>query len=209
MKPLVRGLYAVTPDIADTGTLVTKVTAALDGGAALIQYRNKTAADALRRDQATRLHALCVRYGVPLIVNDSAALAATVGAPGLHLGKGDGRVAEARQAAGADILVGVSCYDSLERARVALDEGADYVAFGAAYPSRVKPGAVRASRELYAEARRRYAAPIVAIGGITLDNAPALLDCGVDALAVISAVFEAPDIARAARSFTDLFTRSV
>jgi len=209
VKRVVRGLYAVTPDMAGTAALVSKVTAALDGGAALIQYRNKTADERLKREQAARLHELCGRYGVPLVVNDSAALAALTGAPGLHLGRDDGSVAAARGAVGADALIGVSCYDDLDRARGALDEGADYVAFGAAFPSRVKPGAVRASRELYAEARRRYAAPIVAIGGITLDNAQSLLDCGVDALAVISAVFDAPDITRAARSFTDLFTHSV
>jgi thiamine-phosphate pyrophosphorylase len=206
---IVRGLYAVTPDMMDTETLVRRVTAALEGGAALVQYRNKSAPESLKREQAARLQVVCTHYGVPLVVNDSPALAAAVGARGLHLGRDDGPVAEARRHVGVDTLIGVSCYDSLERAQTAVANGADYVAFGAAYPSKVKPNAVRADRALFVEARRRYRVPIVAIGGITLDNAAALLACGVDAVAVISAVFDAPDITDAARSFNALFSRSV
>lgn len=206
MSARIAGLYAVTPDLPDTDVLCRKVQAALAGGAKVLQYRNKAASAPLRRDQASRLHALCRARGVPLIVNDDLDLAIALGAEGVHLGIDDGSVRDARTRIGEEMVLGISCYDSLARAEIAIDEGADYIAFGAAFPSRVKPDAVRADVELYAEARSRYRVPIVAIGGITLDNAPALIGAGVDAIAVISALFETPDIERAASSFTALFS---
>ncbi len=209
MTARIAGLYAVTPDVADTDVLSRKVAAALAGGAQVVQYRNKTGSAALRREQASRLHALCRQHGVPLVINDDVALALALGAEGLHLGMDDGPVADARARIGERMMLGISCYDSLARAQAAVDEGADYVAFGAAFPSRVKPDAVRASVELYSRARARYRVPIVAIGGITLENAPALIAAGVDAIAVISALFDAPDIEQAASSFTALFSRPV
>jgi thiamine-phosphate pyrophosphorylase len=203
------GLYAVTPDIADTDLLCRKVAAALAGGATVLQYRNKTADAALRREQAARLRPLCRARGVPLIVNDHVDLALEVGADGIHLGGDDGAVSIARARVGEAMALGVSCYDSLARAQSAIDEGADYIAFGSAFPSRVKPHAVRASLALYGQARARYRVPIVAIGGITLDNAPSLIAAGVDAIAVISAVFDAPDIEQAASNLTALFSETV
>ena len=205
MKPRIRGLYAVTPDEPDTDALCLKVEAVLAGGASVLQYRNKTAAAALRAEQAERLHALCRRHGVPFIVNDDLALALEAGAEGLHLGRDDGSIREARARLGPERVIGVSCYDELQRARDAVREGADYVAFGAAYPSRIKPDAVHAAPALYAAAKRELPVPVVAIGGITLDNAAALLALGVDALAVISALFDAEDVKRAAQSFEALF----
>jgi thiamine-phosphate pyrophosphorylase len=205
----ISGLYAVTPDLADTEALCRKVEAALAGGAKVVQYRNKTATAALRREQAVRLHSLCERYGVPLMVNDDVDLAIAVGAEGVHLGRDDGPARTARDRLGDGVLLGISCYNSIAQAETALDEGADHIAFGAAFPSRVKPNAAHASIELYADARARFKVPIVAIGGITLDNAPALIAAGVDAIAVISALFDAPDIERAASSFTALFPRPV
>ena len=203
------GLYAVTPDLEDTDALCLKVAAALAGGATVVQYRNKTASPGLKRAQALRLRAVCRRYGVPLVVNDDAALAVDIGAEGLHVGREDGPVREVRARIGPDMALGVSCYDSLALADEAITAGADHIAFGAAFPSRVKPNAVHASLELYAEARRRFRAPIVAIGGITLDNAPRLLAAGVDAIAIISALFDAPDVEQAAASFTALFSQTV
>jgi thiamine-phosphate pyrophosphorylase len=205
----ISGLYAVTPDLADTAALCRKVEAALSGGAKVIQYRNKTATAALRREQAVRLHSLCERYGVPMMVNDDVDLAVAVGAEGVHLGRDDGPAKKARAHMGDTMLLGISCYNSIAHAETALDEGADHIAFGAAFPSRVKPNAAHASVELYADARARFHVPIVAIGGITLENAPALIAAGVDAIAVISALFDAPDIERAASSFTALFPRHV
>ena len=205
MKPGVGGLYAITPNDPDTGALCVKVEAALAGGAALLQYRNKTAPAALRTEQAARLHELCKRHDVPFIVNDDLALALETGAEGLHLGREDGSIRQVRARLGPRQWLGVSCYNDLQRARDAVLEGADYVAFGAAYPSRVKPDAVHAAAEIYTAAKRELQVPVVAIGGITLDNAAALLALGVDSIAVISALFAAHDVKRAAQSFTALF----
>lgn len=199
------GLYAITPDEPDTGRLLALVTAALEGGARLVQYRNKTAPAALKLTQARTLKAACAAHGAALIVNDEVNIAAAVDANGVHLGREDADIARARAMLGAGKLIGVSCYDSLERARNAQRECADYVAFGSFFASRVKPGAVRASIELLRDARRELRLPIAAIGGITTDNAARLIAAGADAIAVISALFEAPDVAAAAARFNGLF----
>lgn len=205
MKAAVRGLYAVTPDITDTVELRAKVEAALAGGAALVQYRNKTADRKLRMLQASALHDLCRAHGVPLVINDHLDIVEAVDADGLHLGKDDAALAGARDRLGPDKLLGASCYDQLENAVAAVQAGADYVAFGSFFASGVKPGAVRAPLTLLREARQRFAIPVVAIGGITPHNAPQLIAAGADAVAVISALFSAPDIRIAAERFNDLF----
>jgi len=201
-----RGLYAITPDEIDTGSLVRKVRMALAGGVRAVQYRNKSASPALRRDQSSALLALCRTARVPLIINDDLDLAETLGADGLHLGREDVPIAAARARLGLDKLLGASCYDRLDLAVKACNAGADYVAFGSAFPSRTKPGATRAPLSLYREAKARLACPIVAIGGITSANAQAVIDVGADAVAVISALFDAPDIERRAREFAALFS---
>jgi thiamine-phosphate pyrophosphorylase len=203
----VRRLYAVTPEGPDTGVLVQKVQQALLGGARMVQYRNKTGTSALRREQCAALLALCRAAGAPLIVNDDLDLALAVGADGVHLGRDDVSIAFARAKLGESMLLGTSCYDRLELALAARDAGADYVAFGSAFPSTTKPGAPRASSALYREAKSRLGCPIVAIGGITLENAQTLIAAGVDAVAVITALFEAPDIAAAACGFDRLFDK--
>ena len=202
-----RGLYALTPDLADTRALARLVGKAIRGGAAAVQYRNKTAPAALRHVQGAALLELCRPAGVPLIVNDDVELAIAIGADGAHLGSEDGDLAEARRRLGSRRLLGTSCYNRLELARAAVAAGADYVAFGAAYASPTKPGAVRAPLELYREAHRTLPVPIVAIGGITVDNAAELLVAGVDAIAVITALFEAGDVEQRARELRDLFAR--
>lgn len=198
-----RGLYALTPGLTDTRVLTAKVRAALAGGASAIQYRNKDGNAALRLEQAVALRDIST--GVPLIVNDDVELAAAVAADGVHLGRDDAGVAAARARLGRRALIGVSCYDSLERAQAAVDDGADYIAFGSFYGSRVKPDAVRAAPSLLSEAKRRWRVAVVAIGGITPGNATPLLAAGADALAVISALFDADDIEAAARSFRRMF----
>lgn len=205
MAHAMRGLYAVTPDIPDTQGLVAAVCAALAGGARLVQYRNKMAASALRRKQAHAIRAACREHGVPFIVNDHLELALEVDADGLHLGANDGSLAAARQRLGPDRLLGASCYNSMELAHRAIAEGADHVAFGSFFASSVKPGAVRAEISLLGEAKRVLGVPVVAIGGITLRNGNTLVTAGADALAVISALFQAPDVALAARSFNAIF----
>jgi thiamine-phosphate pyrophosphorylase len=181
------------------------VSAALAGGTRVVQYRNKTASVELRREQARALKSACDVHGAALIVNDHADLAREIDAAGVHIGADDGDLAGARDQLGAGKLIGVSCYNRLDSAREAQRAGADYVAFGSFFASSVKPGAVHAPLELAREARAALDVPIVAIGGITIDNARPLVDAGVDAVAVISALFGAADITAAARELNALF----
>jgi thiamine-phosphate pyrophosphorylase len=203
----IAGLYALTPDWRDTEAMTACVDAALDGGAAAIQYRNKAAPADLRLQQGRALRALCARRGAAFIINDDIDLARAVGADGVHLGRGDATISEARARLRPTALVGASCYDSLERAEAAVGAGADYIAFGSFYPSITKPDAVRAGLSLLSTAKARWTVPIVAIGGITPANAEVLIEAGADAVAVISALFDAADVAAAARSFVALFEK--
>ena len=200
-----RGLYAITPETRDTAWLTTAVAQAVEGGARVVQYRDKSGDGALRLAQASALAEVCRSGGVRFIINDDIALALEVRANGVHLGREDGAIADARRRLPEGALLGASCYDRLELAQAALKAGADHVAFGAVYSSSVKPGAVPASMDLFRTARARLDCPIVAIGGITADNAAAVIEAGADAVAVITAVFGAPDIRRAAAAIASLF----
>ncbi|HET7369287.1 MAG TPA: thiamine phosphate synthase [Gammaproteobacteria bacterium] len=208
MKLPVRGLYAIADTATIRGDVVVAVAAAIDGGAAVIQYRDKTNDGARRLREAEQLVEACHRNGATLIVNDDVELAAAAGADGVHLGADDMDIAEARSRLPGGAIIGVSCYDSLARAKEAARNGADYVAFGSFYPSPTKPGAVRAPVALLSEARRQLSVPIVAIGGITPANAPTLVDAGASFLAVISGVFGSSDIERAARNYARCFGHS-
>lgn len=206
-KPSCRGLYAITDALLiPDDRLTVAVEQAILGGARMIQYRDKSHDTARRLAQATVLDELCQRHAVPLIINDDVALAAQIGAAGVHVGKDDPSFATARARLGGNAIIGVSCYDRLDLALEAARAGADYVAFGAFFPSPTKPTEIRASIALLRNARAALNLPIVAIGGITPDNAPLLLDAGADALAVVSGVFGQPDIQAAARRYTALFT---
>jgi thiamine-phosphate pyrophosphorylase len=191
-----RGLYAITPEIADDEALLRKVAAALQGGISALQFRNKGARNPAL---AAALARQCRRHGVAFIVNDDLELALACDADGAHLGRDDGDLAAARARLGGKLL-GVSCYDSLAAAQAAVAAGADYVAFGSVFASPTKPAAVRAPLALFGQARP-LGVPLIAIGGITLENAPQLLRAGADALAVISDLFEAADIAARARAY--------
>ncbi|HEX9301647.1 MAG TPA: thiamine phosphate synthase [Casimicrobiaceae bacterium] len=203
----IAGLYAVTPDLADIGELGARVAAALAGGAAAVQYRNKTADARCRREQAMTLARIHAARGALFIVNDDPALAAEIGADGVHVGEDDGSIAAAREIVGPDRIVGVSCYNDFARAQAAVAAGADYVAFGSFFPSAVKPAARRADIELLEQARG-LPVPVVAIGGITAANASTLFRAGADAVAVISAVFDAPDVEAAASAIAATFSKS-
>lgn len=206
MRPqAINGLYAVTPECADTSRLLDLVRQALTGGASAIQYRNKGGDVALQHEQASELLEICRSGHVPLIINDNLRLADLIDADGLHLGKEDARLKEARIILGPDKIIGVSCYNSLALAQEAETQGADYVAFGSFFPSPTKPAAVRAPMALLQQAKQALTVNIVAIGGITLDNAASLVAAGADALAVISAVFDAPDVKAAAQAFANLY----
>ncbi|WP_068808805.1 thiamine phosphate synthase [Thauera phenolivorans] len=203
--PRWRGLYAVTPDEADTARLTALVARVLEGRPALLQYRNKLAAPALRREQALALQALCRTAEVPLLINDDLALALEIGADGAHLGRDDGDPSAARRALGAGRILGLSCYSEWARAERGAEAGADYVAFGAMFASRTKPEAEPAAVELLGRARRELGLPVAAIGGITLENAPGLVGAGADLVAVVSDVFGADDPGARAAAYRALF----
>jgi thiamine-phosphate pyrophosphorylase len=198
------GLYAITPECTDTVRLLEMVEAALKGGVAAVQYREKSGDVALRHEQASELLPLCHHYHVPLIINDDLRLADLAGADGVHLGREDAGLREARLILGPEKIIGVSCYQSLEQARQAQEMGADYVAFGSFFPSPTKPEAAHAPLELLREAGSLSVA-VVAIGGITAENAAAVIEAGADAVALITALFDAPDIEAAARELNRLF----
>ncbi|GAB1233165.1 thiamine phosphate synthase [Ferrigenium sp. UT4] len=204
----VHGLYAITPDEPDTAVLLRKARLALQGGAQILQYRNKTADAGLQTRQAYALRQLTREFNATFIVNDDPGLAAAADADGVHLGGDDGSVPAARALLGEAGIVGVSCYNRAPLAFAAAQQGADYVAFGAFFASAVKPGALQAEVPMLRAARTGLSVPIVAIGGITLQNGAALIEAGADALAVISALWNAPDIERTARKFSTLFSKA-
>jgi len=205
----ISGIYAITPELEDTAQLLARVSAALAGGIRLIQYRNKTGSARLQCSQCEILFE-CVRaVDATLIINDDAQLAADVGAHGVHLGKDDATIADVRRLLGPDRIIGVSCYNSLERAREQERAGADYVAFGSFFPSVTKPDAVAASLDLLSAAHTQLKVPVVAIGGIDRNNAMRLFDAGADAVAVLSALFSADDIEQEARAFTRLQSQRI
>jgi thiamine-phosphate pyrophosphorylase len=204
--PHLRGLYAITDaNLIPSARLEAAVEAALDGGAALIQYRDKDAGQARRHRQADALAALCRRHGAVFIVNDDVELAAHSGAHGVHLGEDDAPLTVARQRLGRRAIIGLSCYADLARARHAQTQGADYVAFGRFFPSATKPGAARAKPALLEAARRELRLPVAAIGGINASNGAALIEAGADMLAVVRGIFGAADVQSAARGVASLF----
>jgi len=202
------GLYAITDARSFAGRDMAECVAqALQGGARIIQYRDKGEDQTQRLQQAQALHTLCDQHQALLIINDDVALAKQVGADGVHLGIDDADISEARALLGADSIIGVSCYNRFELAEQAAANNADYLAFGAFYASPTKPAAVRAEVELLRRAQQ-FDLPLCAIGGITPENAAALIAAGADMLAVISGVFAAADINAEARRFATLEWRT-
>ncbi|MGY4531693.1 thiamine-phosphate pyrophosphorylase [Pseudomonas sp. TE3786] len=203
-----RGLYAITDSqLLAGGKLLPYVEAALDGGATLLQYRDKSSDEARRLREAEALKSLCERYGASLLINDDAELAARLGV-GVHLGQGDGSLSAARALLGRQAIIGGTCLASVELAEQAARDGASYVAFGRFFNSHTKPGAPAATLELVQQARAKVQLPVCAIGGITLDNAAPLVAGGVSLLAVIHALFSADtaqEVNRRARAFSALF----
>lgn len=204
-----RGLYA----IADSGLipdhdLEARVTAALQGGACLLQYRDKRTDTSHRVGNVRLLRDLCRHHHALLLINDDVQLARETGADGVHLGRDDMDAGRARDILGEHAIIGVSCYNEYSRAEAARREGADYVAFGRFYPSATKPEAIQAEVELLHHARRLLDLPICAIGGITVDNGARLIEAGADMLAVVGGVFAEPDVRLAAERFSRLFPAS-
>jgi thiamine-phosphate pyrophosphorylase len=202
------GLYAITDaELQEPDQLPERVAQAIDGGARLVQYRNKSGDHAARLLQALALADLCRAHGALLIINDDAELAADSGADGVHLGRDDGDPAAARRRLGSEAIIGVSCYDQWARALQAAEQGANYIAFGRFFPSRTKPQAVQANLDLIRRAKQQLAVPVAAIGGITAQNGAQLVAAGADMLAVVRGVFAAADIRQAASAYAALFDR--
>jgi thiamine-phosphate pyrophosphorylase len=202
------GLYLVTPDCDNTALLCQQVKQAVQGGVSMVQYRHKTASEALRLEQASALLSICREADVALLINDHIDLALTLDADGVHVGQHDEAVAQARALLGAGKIIGASCYNRFELAEQAQAAGADYIAFGACYPSPTKPEAPRANADLFTLAKQSLSLPVVGIGGITLDNAPPLIAAGADALAVITDIFQAGDISARCRQYLPLFAKN-
>ena len=204
-----RGLYAITPEYDNGARLLADVEAALAGGCRIVQFRDKESNMPERVARATALRRLTREFGARLLINDDIALSFLVDADGVHLGQEDGDLVVARAILGPDKILGASCYADFAAAQAAAAVGADYVAFGAVYPSPTKPDAERATVDLFFRAKTAFAAPAVcAIGGIALDNAQPLIAAGADLLAVISDLFSAPDIAARAAAYQHLFEES-
>jgi thiamine-phosphate pyrophosphorylase len=200
-----KGLYAITQTANKSGdTIINEVAAAIKGGAAVVQYRDKDPVDA--PFLARELVKICHRHNVPLLINDDIELAALVGADGVHLGREDGAVTQARKQLGGDAIIGVSCYNFVELAITAQKQGATYAAFGRFFPSSSKPLAAPAQIETLRQAKLALTIPIVAIGGILPDNGGQLLEAGADLLAVIGGIFDnQPE--QSARAYQALFSR--
>ena len=202
---MIKGLYAITPDMADTDLLLQKIEAALQGGINILQYRNKAASHKLQTQQARAILPLCRQYNVPLIINDSVKLCLTLDADGVHLGADDGNLSEVRARVGNDKILGASCYNRFDLALQAEKQGASYVAFGACFASETKPNAPVAGLDLFVKAKNELNIPTVAIGGITLQNAPSVIHAGANAIAVINAIFNANDVKLSSQQFSLLF----
>jgi thiamine-phosphate pyrophosphorylase len=197
------GLYLVTDERQSVETRRHVVAEALAAGVRVIQLRDKTAMGGALFQEARDLVALCRSQGALLIVNDRADVAVAAGADGVHVGQDDLPLVAARQVVGDELLVGVSA-SFVEEVIAAEQQGADYVGFGAMFPTPTKRDAEYAGPTLLAEARRRVRLPLVAIGGITAQNAAEVLAAGPDLLAVVSAVGAAPNPRTAARDLLAL-----
>jgi len=199
-----RGLYVITDDNLSGTSLLKHVEQALEGGAKLVQYRNKTNQASIKEMTARSLLELCHAYHAPLLINDDVELALAIGADGVHLGQADTGLTAARHRLGKNAIIGVTCHASLALASQAAEEGASYVAFGRFFASQTKPDASPATIDLLTKATQQLAIPVCAIGGITPDNATTLLDAGADMLAVIHGVFGQDNVKEAAQHYAQL-----
>lgn len=207
-SPEISGLYAITPDLENTNDLLNKTQQVLEGGAQLIQYRNKLAGEILLRKQAKLLLQLCREYEIPLIINDHLDLALEIDADGLHVGQNDVPITKARSQLGQNKMIGASCYDNLDLAIQAEKEGADYVAFGAFFSSLTKPDTVSVSMNLVDQAKKKISIPIVGIGGIKLTNARTVIQSGCVAIAVCNDLFHTENIKATTAQYSQLFAET-
>jgi len=206
-KKKINGLYIITPTLPDSEPKqwLQKIKEAIRGGARAVQFRDKSNNTTYRFDMATELKTLCCEFNIPLIINDDVNLAKEIQADGVHLGAEDASIARARETLGERAIIGVSCYNQLDIAKTAVGAGADYVAFGRFFPSATKPDAVQATLNLLSRASVTIDCPIIAIGGITVDNASSVIQAGATAIAVIDAVFSAANTYQASQNLQKIF----
>jgi len=202
--PIIKGLYAITPDCEDTPLLVDKVSEAVESGVSILQYRNKVATAQLKLQQASLIKDICDQRKVPFIINDDVTLCDTLDADGVHLGKDDSTIDDVRYILGPDKIIGISCYNDAERAETILSQACDYIALGACFPSSTKPNAPHASNEFIQQVMTQASKPVVAIGGINLDNCRSVLDCGVNSIAVVNEIFSSQDITQTVNTFNEI-----
>ena len=201
----IAGLYAIIDTALIEQAPLAAAEQVLQGGARLLQYRDKKVPGPTRLQQAQELQQLCQHHGVPLLINDDVMLARTIDAAGVHLGRNDTGLQAARTLLGPNKIIGISCYNELQRAQEMAQQGADYIAFGSFYASHTKPAAAHAPLSLLTEAKKTISVPLVAIGGITPENTPELIEAGADAIAVIHGIFATNDYCKAARQYAMLF----
>jgi thiamine-phosphate pyrophosphorylase len=204
---IIKGLYAVTPEEKDLFVLSSQVESCIKGGARLIQYRSKTLSKIEQNKQARKIKMVCDYYKVPLIINDDIELCRILDADGVHLGENDDSLEKARLILGPSKIIGVSCYNSIDRVKKAVDKGATYIALGACFPTITKPNAPTASLDLIALVLKKFKIPVVAIGGINLENIELLINKGINCVAVINSLFKTKDIEGMARQFSSLIKK--
>ena len=203
-----QGLYVITDRelfLSLEKDISELVNLAIQGGARIVQYRNKISSTAMRSEEAHKLLTLCRKRNVTLLINDDVDLAIEIDADGVHIGQSDMPVSEARNILGKDKIIGVTCHNKLELAQAAQEAGADYVAFGRFFPSKTKPSAPPATVNILQQAKELLSIPVVAIGGITAASAQVLIDHGADMLAVSHSVFAANDIIAGTQQLSRLF----
>lgn len=206
MRLELKGLYAITDtEHLSSEIMLTKTEEILRAGTKLLQYRNKQADQNTRLTEAKQLVDLCKQFSVPLIINDDITLAIKINADGIHLGKTDLSIADARERLGNNAIIGCSCYNDMDRASDAVNAGADYIAFGAFFSSPSKPDAVHAKPEIIGRAKQQFDLPVVAIGGITPENGQPLIDAGADMLAVISGLYASESPFNTTIKYVNLF----
>ena len=204
---IIKGLYAVTPEEKDLFVLNSQVESCIKGGARRIQYRSKTLSKIEQNKQARKIKMVCDYYKVPLIINDDIELCRILDADGVHLGENDDSLEKARLILGPSKIIGVSCYNSIDRVKKAVDKGATYIALGACFPTITKPNAPTASLDLIALVLKKFKIPVVAIGGINLENIELLINEGINCVAVINSLFKTKDIEGMARQFSSLIKK--
>ena len=204
---IIKGLYAITPEEKDSFVLSSQVESCIKGGARLVQYRSKKLSQIEKNKQAREIKKVCDYYKVPLIINDDIELCRILDADGVHLGEDDASLEEANLVLGPSKIIGISCYNSIDRVQSAVDKGATYIALGACFPTTTKPNAPSASSDLITFVLKEFKIPLVAIGGINLKNIELLINIGVNCFALINSLFKVKDIEGTAREFTSLIKK--